>query len=477
MKNITIITVTALLAAAFTSPKQSKAQGSVCFSNATNIYDGTFPLGAVSKDFNGDGKMDMAFVSLDVWAFADSGKVFVAIGNGLGGFSPPVNYSAGIHTYDILSDDFNNDNKYDLAITNFASNDVSILLGDGVGGFAPAVNYGTGHHANSLSSSDFNSDGNVDLAIVDGDSMVTVLSGNGAGSFAVIGNYRIGNAPQKIISDDFNNDGKADLLATNYMSDNVSLLLGDGTGSFSSAVNFGPVYSPWQVTSGDFNADGNKDIAVAGYGSEGIDVLLGNGTGSFGPVVWTYLGTSSYSITSADFNGDNKLDLAVARVGAQGTPLHADTLSILLGDGTGAFFQYYQEIPKFSLGVGVPWDMVNADFNGDGSEDLLIANNDNLSVLLNCHTTGINDVESGNAILKISPNPFREETVVSFPNPDNADHSLALYDITGRIVRSMNNINGTSVKLDKEYILSGIYICELVNKTNSKRLVSKLIIE
>ncbi|MBC7411168.1 MAG: VCBS repeat-containing protein [Bacteroidia bacterium] len=478
MKNIKIITALALLAVAFTSPEQTKAQAAVCFSNAANIYDGTFPLGAVSKDFNKDGKMDIAFVSHDVFNFADSGKVFVAFGNGLGGFSTPLNYSAGVKTYDILSDDFNNDGKYDLAITNFASNDISILLGDGLGVFAPAVNYGTGHHALSLSSSDFNSDGNVDLAIVDGDSMVTVLSGNGGGSFAVIGNYRIGNSPQKIISDDFNNDGKADLLATNHLSDNVSLLLGDGTGAFSSPVNFGPVYSPWQVTSGDFNTDGNKDIAIASYGGVGVDVFLGTGTGNFGSVASTYLGTSSLSITSADFNGDNKLDLAVARVGAQGTPRYADTLSVLLGDGTGAFFHYPQDVPRFSLGVGIPSDIVKADFNGDGSEDLLVANNYDLSVLLNCYAaTGINDFASNNEVLSVSPNPLYEETVISFSNPENMIHSITIRDVTGRTVRRVDNISGTSVKLDRAELLSGIYFCELLNKTNRKRLVSKMVIE
>jgi hypothetical protein len=89
-------------------------------------------------------------------------------------------------------------------------------------------------------------------------------------------------------------------------------------------------------------------------------------------------GTNPISVAVGDFNGDGVQDLAVAN---QGTPpLFADgSVSVLLGNGDGTF----QAPLSFAVGIR-PFSVAVGDFNGDGAPDLAVANigSHNVSVLL-----------------------------------------------------------------------------------------------
>ena len=52
--------------------------------------------------------------------------------------------------------------------------------------------------------------------------------------------------------------------------------------SFSSATNFATGTTPFSVAIGDLNADGTPDLATANYNADSVSVLLGTGTGGFG---------------------------------------------------------------------------------------------------------------------------------------------------------------------------------------------------
>jgi hypothetical protein len=86
------------------------------------------------------------------------------------------------------------------------------------------------------------------------------------------------------------------------------------------------------------------------------------------------VGTKPSSVAVADFNGDGKQDLAVANEGS-------NNVTVLLGDGTGRFKA--EPVSSFKAGSG-PFSMAVADFNGDGKPDLAIANrkSNNVTVLL-----------------------------------------------------------------------------------------------
>jgi hypothetical protein len=175
------------------------------------------------------------------------------------------------------------------------------------------------------------------------------------------------------LSADLNNDGNLDLVS---YSDDVLVLLGNGNGTFKPLEVFSTPCSPLleSVAIGDFNGDGVSDIAIACYDENtggGFAVLLGDGNGNFhaGPLFDS--GTEYWDIVVADFNGDGKLDIASANNGSGGG-------RIALGNGDGTFGSSTQ------IGEGFATKIQLGDFNGDGNLDLTL--NDgfttNLQILL-----------------------------------------------------------------------------------------------
>jgi uncharacterized repeat protein (TIGR02543 family) len=74
------------------------------------------------------------------------------------------------------------------------------------------------------------------------------------------------------------------------------------------------------------------------------------------------VGSFPFSVAIGDFNGDGKQDLAVANE-------YSDTVSIRLGDGLGGF----SGSTDVTVGV-LPRSVAIGDFNGDGKQDLAVAN-------------------------------------------------------------------------------------------------------
>jgi FG-GAP-like repeat len=224
---------------------------------------------------------------------------------------------------------------------------------------------------NVAGAGDFSGDGKLDLVLVGGivgAGTVQIRAGNGHGGFEVGEIYNVGGGPNYVAVGDFDNDGKLDLAAANWNSGTVSILLGNGNGTFQAAVDYsaGPG-GPHGLTVGDFNGDGRLDLAVATSGGNTVAILLGDGDGTFGPPTAFAVGAYPESVVAADFNGDGKLDLAVSNFGAD--YYEPGTISILLGNGDGTF----QPQATYSTGGLSPTALAVADFNGDGTPDLVVS--------------------------------------------------------------------------------------------------------
>ncbi|HEY6376298.1 MAG TPA: Ig-like domain repeat protein [Edaphobacter sp.] len=351
------------------------------FANATGspIGVGELPVGVAVGDFNGDGHADLAVSNSD-------STISILLGNGSGGFAPapgsPV--TVGAVPYGVAVGDFNGDGHADLAVVNTDSGTVTILLGNGSGGFssAPGSPVAVGTNPYLVAVGDFNGDGNADLAVTNFTSNnVSILLGDGSGGFTQPSGspIAVGGGAYGVAVGYFNGDGHADLAVTSQRDGNVSILLGDGGGGFTQAPG-SPVAVgtfPVAVAVGDFNGDGHADLAVANVEADSVSILLGNGSGGFTQPSGSPVAVGSWpnDVVVGDFNGDGIPDLAVPN-------FESNNVSILLGDRSGGF----APAPGSPVAVGTwPYAVAVGDFNGDGIADLAVPNFDSndVSILLN----------------------------------------------------------------------------------------------
>ncbi len=191
--------------------------------------------------------------------------------------------------------------------------------------------------------------------------------------------YGVGISPYSIVTSDFNGDKKLDLVTASTVGNTgISVLLGNGNGTFNIATNFSVEGNIRAVAVGDFNKDGSVDLVTANDNdlAQTVSILLGNGTGQFSaPTSFSVNGYPS-ALVVGDFDSDGKLDLATTL---------SNSVAVLRGDGNGKFGT------QVSYEVGFrPGSLVTGDFNADSKLDLAIANSTSgtVSILLNNGTGG-----------------------------------------------------------------------------------------
>jgi len=235
------------------------------------------------------------------------------------------------------------------------------------------VTFPVGANPTNMAIADYNNDAKPDLAVTNQVSNdVSILLGNGTGGFLPQTSVTVGSGPYSVVAGKFNADNNFDLAVTNSGSNNVSILLGNGNGTFSAPTNFMVGPSPLSVAIGDFNNDAKQDLAVANFGgffAGTVSILLGNGSGGFGFPLTVQTRSQPAYVAVGNFNGDGNQDLAVANFGA-------NSVSVFLGAGNGTFVLRQNLI----AGIG-PVALALADLDGNGVTDLTVAsyNSDSVS--------------------------------------------------------------------------------------------------
>src|SRR5437762_1688878 len=242
------------------------------------------------------------------------------------------------------------------------------------------ADFTTGAAPQSVALGDFNGDGKQDLAVANQtDGTVSILLGKPDATFSAQVDLVAGASPVHVLTGDFNGDGRLDLAVVNNGSNSVSILLGNGDGTFHASADYGAGAAPVWASTGGFNGDGKLDLAVASSADNTVSVLLGNGDGTFRARTDFPVGAQPSSVGASDFNGDGQLDLAVANSNCASAPCGPGSVSILLGDGDGTF-----QARADAVAGDAPRGFAAADFNGDGTLDLAVANSQSntVSVLL-----------------------------------------------------------------------------------------------
>jgi hypothetical protein len=372
---------------AFYLPATPVAPGVVLNQNTSTFLPGA-PKGILVGDFKNSGILDVAVVS------QNSNMVSILASNFTGPFIAGASYPTGNQPWGIAAGDFIGGGQPDLAITNSADNTITILIANGDGTFRVGNTVSLpGVFPTQLVAADFNGDGKMDLAVLNtcgtgvggcfpqavpqGPGTVTILFGNGDGTFTVSPEaLTVGSVPYAIATADLNSDGFLDLVVANSSDNALTLLMGNGDGTFTPATSL-PVTgnSPSGIVIGDFNGDGNLDIATTNSADNTVSILLNQNCSSAPAVACIFaaapispaVGANPSGIATGDLNADGFLDLVV-------TNATGNSVSVLLGDGTGAFHAVVpQGQPDFTTEAS-PQGVVLGDFNEDGRLDIVTSN-------------------------------------------------------------------------------------------------------
>lgn len=300
------------------------------------LIGGMFPFGAITEDFNRDGKVDL------IYSQGTNPLLFLA-GNGDGTFGlvhqiPGTNGGLAVNTAD-----FNHDGKLDLVYS--AGNQLRIAFGDGTGNFtASTVLYtGTEDYETfpNVLVGDFDGDAKADIAVADEDGYSSrdgdftptlIFYGNGAGAFTRV-DMSIAGGNRYVVAD-VNQDGKADLVGTYYYSfadhpgTGVHILYGSASRNMALVtLTDHDIYTDGigeqaAITVADFNGDGRLDLATwgtdstqDGYYKVAVFRQQADRTFAFPDKVAIATQSNDYitGILAADYDGDHKPDFAVTQ--------------------------------------------------------------------------------------------------------------------------------------------------------------------
>jgi Ca2+-binding RTX toxin-like protein len=356
----------------------SLVHGSIIDVGATNVA-------FIAGDLNGDARTDLTVTS------SGRGGIGSYLSNGDGTFHSVFSAQMGSDwaswpSAHAITGDFNGDGRADIAVTSYGLGGIADYLSNGDGTFRPVYSVQTGTdwaswpNAHAITG-DFNGDGRADIAITSyGLGGIADYLSNGDGTFRAAYSVQTGTdwaswPSAHAITGDFNGDGRADIAITSYGLGGIANYLSNGDGTFRPvySVQSGTDWASWpsaHAITGDFNGDGRADIAVTSSGLGGIASYLSNGDGTFRPVYSVQSGTdwaswpSAHAITG-DFNGDGRADIAVISSGLGG-------IASYLSNGDGTFRAVYSAQTGFNWTDSPTARVASGDFNGDGRADIAV---------------------------------------------------------------------------------------------------------
>jgi FG-GAP-like repeat len=354
----------------------SRADGTFAVSDAPSAsFAGLASAVAAERltgDFNGDGRTDIAAMCGCGWT-----TVPVAFSTGDGGFTetnkPAASFAAlyGVSGARAVTGDFNHDARTDIALVGgFLWTTVPVALSKGDGSFTvtnvaqPIFTRAAQRPGIRVLTGDFNNDGRTDLALVGGSgaTSVPVALSNGDGSFTATNAYlpdfagwaQVSGA--KPVTGDFDHDGRTDIALVGGVGwSSIPVAFSGGDGTFHVTNGDVGAFGAWAqesrvvVVPGDYNHDGLVDFALtAGTGWTSIPVAFSTGNGGFTvtntsvPDFPALAQETGAHVVPGDFNRDGRADLAL--VGA----VDRATQPVAFSAGNGGFTVTNAQTPLFA---------------------------------------------------------------------------------------------------------------------------------
>ncbi len=330
------------------------------------------PRWMVAGDLDRDGINDLV-VSTGIGG--TGGKAVVFLGFGDGSFDEPMDLVDSGAPNAMALDDVNGDGKLDLVVGAGAS--IRLYLGRGDGMFDPVRVLSSATTQQSIVISEFNSDTAMDIVSTSNESSLVVLFGVGDGEFGPPSELSVSASQRWVDVGDINNDSYQDLMCTlNPSPWELRVLLGDGAGVFTEEANISLIGQTRNAVLGHLDGDAYLDVAAAkvGAGTADVEVFFGDGTAVDDTATPYDFIDEPYNVefvVIGDVNADpgNVQDLVAVK--------QDGTVQIALGSGDGTFTLG----GSYSVGTA-PLKAILTDLNGDKWPDLVVANADDLTILL-----------------------------------------------------------------------------------------------
>jgi len=365
-------------------------------------------------DIDGDGDLDAILAS-------NSGSETVSrINDGTGTFGAETSIFAA--NGDIVAADFNGDGKADFAS---ASGNVYISNGDGTFTTGFASSNGT-----NVGAADIDGDGDQDLIVVG--PTAYIYTNDGSGAFTDTG-QSLTMADQGLDFGDFDQDGDLDMVVGNG-SGKLEIWENDGSGNYSLHTDmsltdaYGNAGSQsYDVEVADFNGDGLVDIWTTN-GSAGNILLTNDGEDN---LAFTNSGTFGMpndreGSSSGDLDGDGDIDVITDRLDGES--------EFWINDGTGNFTDANSDGSLTTATTNAQNSDIG-DLNGDGLNDVFLANvSNNSEVLINTTKQALYNYSSDTAIT-----PF---STLNITDSDSTELMRASIKILGYQAGDMLTIGG-----------------------------------
>ena len=358
-----------------------------------NAPTGSWPEAVAIGDVNGDGRNDVVMTTSYYDDWPNDYRLFVFLQNSDGGLNAPIKYiTRSAYTYtsqSVAIGDVNHDGLADVVVGN-SGNNIEVFLQNAAGGLDRGVYYST-VNSHSIKTADLNNDGLLDVVGIGwGTNTVDVFLQNAEGTFSYSATYSVTHdGYDEVDAGDVNNDRLSDIIVMSGQGlvPNIGVLLQQNDGTFSAPVYYdlGGNELTQGVAVGDVNNDSLQDIVVS-YGGNRPDskigVFLQNGSATLDPAVSYDSYDIPESVVISDVNGDGKQVVLVVHGG------HT-ALGVYLQGQDGALLpEELYPIPYASSYN--PQGLAAGDINGDGSNDVVLADyNNGLVVLYNVQSEAV----------------------------------------------------------------------------------------